>query len=70
MGESSRTKADLWVQVVVVHVEFIVERARVDRPKRDAAAETKKRQQLMAERLETSETASRWLAGDEEPLQK
>lgn len=69
-SESSKTEAELWAQVVVVEEALDVERARVKCPECDVAAEDVKRQQLLADCRETSETASRQLAKDGESLQE
>lgn len=39
-GESTRTNADLWAQVVAVEKALTVERARVERLEREVSAET------------------------------
>lgn len=68
--ELFRTEANLRVQVVAVEEAHNAERARVKRFERDIAVEVKSREQLLAEHLVTSKTASRPLAEDGESLQE
>lgn len=58
MGESSRTKANRFAQVVLVAEALISERERVENHERDVAAKAKKEPQLLAKHQGTSETAS------------
>lgn len=57
-GGLSRTRADCLAQVVAVGEALNAEIIRVGRLKRDIATEAKKRQQLLTQRWETSETGS------------
>lgn len=69
VGESTWTEADLKAQVLAVEEALTMETSRVERLERGAAAVAKKGQQLLAERREMSETASRQLAESGESLQ-
>lgn len=69
-SEVSRTEADFWAQVFAVEETLNVKRARVERLERDVTAEAEKRQLLLLERRETSETASCQLTKNGESFQK
>lgn len=67
-AESSETKANLRVEMVATKQSLVAERAHVKRFERELATLVQRRQQILPERTETSQTASHPLAEGEDSL--